>query len=272
VLRGGGGNFGLVTAIEVQLYPMAEVYAGAFFFPWERSSEVLHAWREWTATLPEEVTSVGRILQFPPLPELPEHLRGKKFALVEAVVIGDEAFGAEITAPIRALGSAMDTFAMVAPAGIAELHMDPPHPVPYTGEGLMLRELDAAAIDEFVAAAGPDSGSPLLSAEIRHVGGAMARSGADHGALATLDASFLTFAVGMVLDDESYAANRAQLARIAEGFAPYDTGRRYLNFSEDRTDPDRFFTSETHARLRAVKGEVDPWNVFRANHPIAAAA
>ena len=271
-LRGGGGNFGLVTAIEVQLYPMAEVYAGAFFFPWERSSEVLHAWHEWTATVPEEVTSVGRILQFPPLPELPEHLRGKKFALVEAVVIGDEAFGAEITAPIRALGPAMDTFAMVAPAGIAELHMDPPHPVPYTGEGLMLRELDAAAIDEFVAAAGPDSGSPLLSAEIRHVGGAMARSGADHGALATLDASFLTFAVGMVLDDESYAANRAQLARIAEGFAPYDTGRRYLNFSEDRTDPDRFFISETHARLRAVKGEVDPWNVFRANHPIAAAA
>jgi FAD/FMN-containing dehydrogenase len=70
-LRGGGGNFGVVTALEVQLYDIPEVYAGVLFFPWERSSEVLHAWLDWTRTVPEEMTSVGRILQFPPLEELP---------------------------------------------------------------------------------------------------------------------------------------------------------------------------------------------------------
>src|SRR6185436_19824474 len=78
-LRGGGGSFGLVTALEFQLYPVAEVYAGVLFFPWERSAEVLHAWREWTATAPDEVTSVGRILQIPPIEEVPEFLRGQNF-------------------------------------------------------------------------------------------------------------------------------------------------------------------------------------------------
>ncbi len=95
-LRGGGGNFGIVTALEVQLYSIPEIYAGVLFFPWERSAEVLHAWNAWTPTIPDEVTSVGRILQFPPLPELPEPLRGQKFVVVEAVYMGDEAerFGA----------------------------------------------------------------------------------------------------------------------------------------------------------------------------------
>ena len=154
-LRGGGGNFGLVTAVEFKLYPIPEVYAGVLFFPWERSSEVLHAWHAWTPTVPDEVTSVGRILQFPEFPDIPDPLRGGKFVVVEATVIGDEQEGAELLRPLRELGPAMDTFAMVPPVGIAELHMDPPDPVPYTGEGMMLGELSDATIDAFVAAAGP---------------------------------------------------------------------------------------------------------------------
>jgi hypothetical protein len=241
------------------------------FFPWERSSEVLHAWLEWTATVPDEVTSVGRILQFPPLPELPEVLRGQNFVVVEAVVLGDEAHGTELLCPLRELGPAMDTFAMVPPVRISELHMDPPSPVPYTGEGQMLAQLDAQAIDAFVAAAEPNSGSPLVSAEIRHVGGALARSAPHHGALVTFDAAFLTFGIGMVFDEDTYLANRAQLALLRKAFAPYDTGRRDVNFTEEETDPARFYTADTYRRLRAVKAEVDPENVFRANHPIPAA-
>ena len=270
-LRGGGGNFGVVTALEVQLYAIPEVYAGVLFFPWERSSEVLQTWLEWTRTVPEEITSVGRILQFPPIPEIPEPLRGGKFAVVEAVFIGSEGDGAALLEPLRALGPAMDTFAMVPPVGIAELHMDPPEPVPYTGEGMMLGELDAAAIDAFVAAAGPGSGSPLVSAEIRHLGGAMMRARDGHGALATFDAPYLTFALGMVFDDETYAANRRQLAIVREALTPYDTGRQYLNFTEEEADPATFYRAEAYRRLRAVKAAVDPDEVFRANHPIAPA-
>lgn len=267
-LRGGGGSFGVVTALEARLYPIEEVYAGVLFFPWERSAEVLHAWNEWTASTPDEVTSVGRILQLPPLPELPEPLRGKQFVVVEAVVIGDEAMGAELLAPLRALGPAIDTFGMVPPAGIAELHMDPPTPVPYVGDGQLLGALPASAIDAFVEAAGPASGSPLVSVEIRQLGGALQRSEAHHGVLATLDAPFITFGVGMVLDEASGRANRAQLDVVAQALAPYDNGRQYLNFAEDPTDPARFYRDEAYRRLREVKAAVDPGELMRANHPI----
>ena len=96
---------------------------------------MLQAWREWTLTVPDEVTSVGRILQIPPIEEVPEFLRGQNFVDRRGGVLGDEAFGAEQMAPLRALGPAIDTFAMVPPVGIAELHMDPPRPCPYAGGG-----------------------------------------------------------------------------------------------------------------------------------------
>jgi hypothetical protein len=83
-----------VTALELTLYPVREPYAGVLFFPIERSAEVMHAWREWTDTVPDEVTSIGRILRVPPLPELPEFLRGRAFALVEAAYLGDPQAGA----------------------------------------------------------------------------------------------------------------------------------------------------------------------------------
>jgi len=267
-LRGGGGNFGIVTALEIQLYAIPEVYAGVLFFPWERSPEVLHAWLDWTATVPEEVTSVGRILQFPPLPELPDGIRGRNFAMVDAVILADERRGAELLQPLRTLGPEMDTFAMVPPAGIAELHMDPPDPVPYTADGMMLGDLPSEAIDRFVAVAGPGSGSPLLLAEIRHVGGALRRAQPHHGALATFDASYLTLGVGMVFDDETHRAGRERLELLADAFAPYDTGRQYLNFAERPTDPARFYTPDTYRRLQAVKAQYDPQEHFRANHPI----
>jgi FAD/FMN-containing dehydrogenase len=267
-LRGGGGNFGIVTALEVQLYSIPDIYAGVLFFPWERSSEVLHAWLEWTETLPDEMTSVGRILQFPPIPDVPEPLRGNKYVVVEGIYMGDEASGGDLMQPIRDLGPAMDTFAMVEPVGLAELHMDPPTPVPYTGAGHMLGKLDAAAIDRFLAAAGPESSSSLVSSEIRHLGGALHRPKTGNGALATFDADFLTFGVGIVVDEASYRAHRSAIDAHADAFEPYLNGREYLNFTEHHTDPARFYTPHAYRRLREVKRAYDPENLIRANHPI----
>ena len=76
-LRGGGGSFGIVTAIEFELLPLAEVYAGILWFPVDRAAEILKSWRAWTDDLPDEMTSVGRILQFPPIPQIPEPVRGQ---------------------------------------------------------------------------------------------------------------------------------------------------------------------------------------------------
>ena len=268
-LRGGGGNFGIVTAVEIQLYPIAEVYAGVLFFPWERSSEVLQAWREWTRTVPDEVTSVGRILQIPPIEEVPEFLRGQNFVVVEATILGDQAFGEAQMAPPRALGAAIDTFAMVPPVGIAELHMDPPTPLPYAGGGhVLMSGLTPEVIEDFVKVTGPGSGSPLISAEIRHTGGELSRRQAGNGALSTLPGEYMTFGVGLVFDAASAQAVRGTLAAMEELLEPVDTGRRYLNFVEEPTDPARFFDADAYARLRHIKAVFDPYRVIRANHPI----
>jgi len=264
-LRGGGGSFGVVTALEIGLLPIREVYAGVLFFDWERAAEVLGTWLEWCETAPDEVTSVGRILQLPPFEHLPPALRGRRFAAVDAVVLGDEGAGRDILAPLRALGPEIDTFSMRPPAGIAELHMDPRQPVAGVTDSMMLGDLPPEAIDRFLDVVGPGSGSRLLVADLRHVGGALRRSQPHHGALSTLDASFLTMGVGIAADPDS----RDRLLAVADALAPYDNGRRYSNFAERRTDPARFFGAGVHRRLRAVKAVVDPRGVIRGNHPIA---
>lgn len=87
-LRGGGGAVAAVTAIELALMPITEVVAGAMFWPLERATEILGAWRRWTREVPDEVSSCGRLLRLPPLPEIPEPLRGGSFVVIESVHTG----------------------------------------------------------------------------------------------------------------------------------------------------------------------------------------
>ena len=268
-LRGGGGNFGVVTALEFELFPLAEVYAGVLFFPFERAAEVLHAWNRWTATAPEEVTSVGRLLQIPPLEEIPEPLRGNSFVVVEAVFLGGQEEGELLLEPLRALGPAIDTFAMLPPVGIAELHMDPRDPMPALSDHACLGELDATAIERLVAAAGPGSGSGLVSVELRHMGGALARAADGAGAAATMPGEFISFAVGIAADEEMAARTEADLARATAALAPYESGR-YLNFVERSAAAESFFDPATAARLLDVKRTYDPTHLFQANHELGA--
>ena len=267
-LRGGGGSFGVVTALEFQLYPIAEVHAGALFFPLERGKEVLRAWRNWIEDVPDEVTSVGRFLQFPPIPAIPEPLRGGSFVVVEATSLLDEAATDELLRPLRELGPAMDTFATIPIERLSSLHMDPEHPVPGAGDGMLLRDFPEDAIDAIVAAAGAGSGSPLLSVEVRHLGGALGRMQPGHGALATIEAGFALFAVGMAMTPELGAAVRAHIEIVQAALASWDAGRDYLNFTERRERGERLFGSTTYRRLQTVKGKVDPEDVFRSNHPV----
>jgi len=267
-LRGAGGNFGVVTAIELELYPVGDVYAGMLVYPWERSSEVLRAWREWTRTAPDEISTSARIVQVPPLPEIPEPLRGRAIVVIDGAYLGDEADGAEVLAPLRALGPDIDTFAMIGPAELLAMHMDPPGPVPATGDGALLDVMPGEAIDALVAVAGPGSGSPLLSVELRHLGGALSRASDRHGAVATMEGDFAFFAVGMAPDAEAAAAD-AHVDVVKAAVAEWDAGRRYLNFTERPIDTRCAYSAAAYRRLQTVKTLVDPDDVFRANHPIA---
>ena len=212
-VRGGGGSFGIVTAIEFALYPVAEVYAGILFFPFERAAEVLNAWSTWVEDTPDELTSAGRLMQFPPIPDIPEPMRGRSFVMVEAAFIGSEEEGAAVLRPLRELGPEMDTFAMIPASELRFLHMDPPQPVPNAGDGMALAELTPEAVDALVAVAGPGSRSPLISVELRQLGGAVAAERPEHGAVGHLEAAFALFGVGMAFDPEMEAAARSMRRR-----------------------------------------------------------
>jgi FAD/FMN-containing dehydrogenase len=269
-LRGGGGDFGIVTGLEFDLLPVPEVYAGAFFFPIDRSAEVFHGWHEWIAGVPDEVTSLTRLMNFPPLPQVPEPLRGNSFAIVEAVVLAGADEASEFLAPLRGMKPLIDTFAVQPPAGLAGLHMDPTEPAPYAAGGMMLGDLPENAIDAFLAAVGPGSGSKLASVELRHVGGAMGRSGPDHGALDSLPGSFLMFGVGIIGDPATDKAPTVErLANLTTAMEEWNAGR-YLNFSDEVEDIGVTFPPAAVARLRAAKETYDPENLFHANHPVDA--
>ena len=214
------------------------------FFPWERSAEVLHAWLEWTTTVPDEVTSVGRILQFPPIAEVPEPFRGGKLRRRR----GRRSSATRRTAPsccapLRELGPAIDTFAMVPPVGISELHMDPPTPMPYAGGGTCCSaELTAGGDRRLRRRRRPRLRLAARLAEIRHIGGALSpRARPATARSRPLAGEYLTFGVGMVFDAARRGASPRRLAMIEEALEPVDTGRKYLNFTEEPTDPARFF-------------------------------
>jgi FAD/FMN-containing dehydrogenase len=265
-LRGGGGSFGVVTAMELELLPAPEIHAGALFFPWERSAEVLHAWHDWTAGVPEATSSVGRIMQFPPLPVVPEPFRGKAFAMVEVVHLGTQAGAEELLAPLRALGPAVDTFGAMPPTGLSRLHMDPEDPLPYRSAHLLTHDLPPAAIDAFVAVAGPGSGSPLTSVELRHTGGALARL-AD-GALPSLPGEFLLFAVGAPMPPADLPAVEAQLALVKDALHEHAAGV-LLSFVEEPTDVAAGYAPDAWERLRRARDAYDPERRMLANHRVA---
>ncbi len=267
-LRGGGGSFAAVTALEFRLYPIAEVYAGMLLWPWERAREVLGAWHELTRVAPDELMSVGRLLQVPPLPEIPEFLRGGQFVVVEVAHLGDPAEGDRLLAGLRALGPALDTLATIPAPQLQELHMDPPGPIPGDADGFLVDALDREALDAVVAAAGPGSGSPLVSVELRHLGGALARPSAAHGALPALDGEFALFAVGVPMGPGALEAIRAQFGRLRDALDPWHGGRAFLNFAEQELDTGRAFGADAYARLQAAKRAYDPADLFRANHRI----
>ena len=264
-LRGGGGNFGVVTAIEFRLFPLPEVYAGILWFPVDRAAEVLAEWRAWTDGLPDETTSVGRILQLPPLEAIPEPVRGKSFVVVEVVHCGSESEGPEIVAPLRGLGPVMDTVELIPIQALSHLHMDPEHPVPGNGDGIALDDLDGDAIDEIVATT---VGSPLLSVEIRHLEGAIGRTRPENGALAALDAPFLLFAIGIAPTPEAGHAVETTVTGLRTALARLEAPHTYLNFAETKREARTLWSETSYHRLRRIKAAVDPQNVIRSNHEL----
>ena len=268
-LRGGGGNFGVVTAMEFRLYPVSSIYAGWLAWPWEHAERVLPQWSEWAANAPDEVSTSFRIMQLPPIPEIPEPIRGRRLVVIDGAVNGDAARGRELLRPLRELDPEIDTWDMVPPVALSHLHGDPEHPVPGASGHAMIRELPSEAQEAFVAAAGPGSGSALLIAELRQLGGALGRPAPGAGALPQLDAAHALFGVGLAMNAEMAAQVVRSAERLTEAMGPWATGGSYLNFAEEPdTDTRTGYTPYAYRRLAAIKARVDPDDVLLANHSI----
>ena len=265
-LRGGSGNFGVVTALELRLLPIADAYAGMLLWDGARAAVVCRAWADWTHGLAEEVTTSLRLLSLPPLPELPEFIRGRQLVVVDGAVLASDQRAAELLAPLRALQPELDTFARVPAAALSRIHMDPEGPTPGISDHLILDDVDGAAMDALVAAAGADSGSTLLAAELRHLGGALARPAPGGGALDRLPGGYVGYFVAVAATPELADRGRADASRAVAALEPWSNGRRFSNFTEAPVPAGSMFEPGTLARLRAVRAELDPAGTFQANH------
>ena len=272
-MRGGGGNFGVVTAIEFGVVELDEVYAGAYFYPVERASEVLHTWNEIRGEFPDEMMSWANILHFPPIPDVPAFARGRSFVVVMAAYLGAASEGASLLRPLHRLGPVRDSFATVPPVVLGDLAMDPLDPVPFQSTSALLDELSPATLDEMLAAVGPESGrGPTVSLfTLRQMGGALARVSPGAGARATLPGDISLFALGAVFDEAGGVAVREALADVDRIARPHRAGY-YANFVEEPADASAFYDAPTWARLRAVKAAYDPREMFVGNHYIPPAA
>jgi FAD binding domain len=264
----GGGGIGVVTALEMRLYPVGELYAGSLFFPIQRAAEVLHAWRAWTDVVPDEVSSQGRLVRMPPAPQLPEPLRGRAFVKVEAAYLGDAGTGTQLTQPLRRLGPELDTFATIPPPALGQLHMDPAQPVPFVGGGAFLSDFPAAAVDALVGLAGPDTDTLLASVEVGHMGGALARPAPGGGAQPSIDANYLLVAVGAMSAPDLAAAARAQVHAVMDTLGPWHAGYDYYNFEETPAPASAVLPPASYRRLQKIKAAYDPGQAIVSAHPV----
>lgn len=267
-VRGGGGNFGVVTALEFRAFDIESAYAGMMIWDAGQAEKVLRRWTQWAPGAPDEVTTAIRLMNLPPLPELPELIRGRSIVVVDGAVLGTDEQAADILAELRALGPETDTFARVPASSLVRLHMDPEGPTPAVSDSTTLPGFGEAELAAFLGAAGPGSGSSLLMAELRQLGGALARPHEGGGVLDRLDAQYAVFGCAIAATPELAAQGQADAVRLTEAVAPFSEGRSYLNFAENPTDAKTAYAEDRWLQLKGIRSAVDPHGLFVANHVV----
>lgn len=264
-VRGGSGAFGVVVSLELDLLPYADVFAGMLLWDASRAAEVSHAWAEWTASAPESATTTLRIMNFPPLPELPPFLSGRSVVVIDGAILETDAAAAALLEPLRALAPEMDTFGRIPAASLVAVHMDPPGPTPSATAHSVLAELPAEAVEAFLATA---SVPGLFFGELRHLGGAIARRPEHAGAVGSVAGAYLMHTVAMVPVPEAMPGADAAVRAGIAALAPWRTDALALTFV-DGGGVDRapgFGTAGI--RLKELKSRFDPNGTFAAAHAV----
>lgn len=266
-MRGGGGSLGIVTGMEVQLFPVTTVYGGNFYYPIGQATEVITRFRNWIAAAPDELTSSIVIMNFPPMPGLPEFLRGQSFVMVRGCYCGPVEDGEALLQSWRDWQAPLvDDFKVMPFSKVASISNDPIDPLPGLSSGAWLRNLSDEAI-EIVSryGAGQDGPSPLTMTEIRHAGGAISRADPHFNAYSNRAETLHMQLVGVTHTPEERRYLQHYVEQFKAELRPYLSGAVYMNFLEGRESQERIqdgFSPEAFRRLRELKAKYDPDNRF----------
>ena len=267
LLRGGKGNFGIITAMTYELSPFQEFYGGGLMYPETAGTEVLDAFLDWTDQLPSDASASLAFMHLPDAPFLPEELRGTAPVHLRFGLFGSGEEGDQLIEPMRrAAPPFMDTVAPMDYQNVGSIHMDPDEPMPVLERGALLSSLPAEA---FLQEVGPGSDTPLLMAELRLMGGALATEPESEDVVPGRDSAFNLFAVGLNAPPLA-DATAAALDRLSEATADYSTGS-IINMhgpAGDAADRQRAWEPADFARLQEGKSVYDPQNLFRFGHAV----
>ncbi|MCY1141440.1 FAD-binding oxidoreductase [Actinoplanes sp. Pm04-4] len=274
-VRGGTSNFGVVTALTFRLFPQEILYAGGLFFDGAHAAAVLQAYAAWATTAPESCTSSVALLRLPPLPSVPEPVRGR-FVVHVRIASVDLLRAQQTIEPLRrAAPLFLDTVQEIPYSAFDTIHADPVEPMPFVERSAMLAEFTAETVNRLLENAGPDTDVPVQIIELRHLGGAFSRQPYPANAVGNREALFSMWIVGVGGPDEAVTQLR-YADELVGALASWTTGGAYINqYGLDDHLPQRIaaaYPEQAWPRLRAIKSRIDPTNTFRLNHNITPAA
>ena len=276
-LRGGGGNFGIVTQFEFDLHRLGPmVYAGPIFYPADAAGDLLRAFRDWAADAPDEITAVVNLTTAPPLPVIPEEWHGKKVAAFVAASTGPVDEGEALVRAIRDVAEPIADLLGPMPYHVIQTLLDPlwQKGIHAYFKATNLARLDDELIDRLcelhLAAPGPQ-----CEIHVHQMGGAVGRVAEGATAFAERSMPFVLNAVTGWHDPDAGAAHTEWARAVIAAASDASTGRAYVNFLGDADAARTSYGEETYARLVSLKNDYDPTNVFRLNQniePVAAGA
>ncbi len=268
-LRGGGGDFGVVTAVEIALYPAPELYGGRLAYPGEQAPDVMRAWAEVTRTAPDELSTWAMLMHLPDLPQIPEEARGKSFMNVDVMFVGPPDEAEALLAPLRAVGPVVrETVRVLRASDIGTIAEEPVEPgPPMRAVSHPFEVLDDAVLEHLLATAGVGSGTPLVGVQLRHLGGAQAAADPSTGPGAQIRPGYVLAAMAPAFSPEAATVVDEALLGLVSAVPRSDHGLG-ITFLQPEQPIEDAYSAEAVSRLREVKRAVDPDGVFRSNHPV----
>ncbi|RKS08117.1 FAD/FMN-containing dehydrogenase [Nocardiopsis sp. Huas11] len=268
-ILGSKGNLGVVTEIEIGLFPVTSFYGGGLYFPADSARDLLRTYSSWTRDLPETLATSVFLSTYPDADGVPPALRGRYVAHLRAAYFGPAVEAERLLAPVRTIGPVLlDTLRDRDYTDIGAVHHEPVAPYSVCESGFFTGPLAESDLRSVLALAGPEAADPVML-EIRHHSGAYRHRPDPPNTVGGRGAEFTVF-LGCPVDPEDPSVSAHRHAAARRLFHAVDQGT-VVNFLGAWHGPESVrtaYSDQDHHRLRELKTEFDPRNLFRVNHNI----